>query len=390
MAEDAGTAREAAHAGCVVTTTTLNSRQLTGAVIKRVARPMELPMAAALEDLQQMIDGELVTRGKDPMDVQVVQKETETARVIKLHDSTGCFLTIEPDPEVERTGQTDNGEPGDRVSRTVSPDGHDDTGGEPPGEDPSVAELQRDIMELKEENSALTAEVSELRKEIQEEKSKYREFWKLNCMQLREWDEIIEGKNAEIGKLQKRVALLESPKTATARVPHTHSPSGVPPVLEHARTAPTPTPTEPVLARRGKAPPVDPFDGETGSVPFEDWLPSLQRVAAWNGWTEDDCLVQLAGHLRKCALQEWNLFTAEERSTFALATNALQNRLDPHSRILSAQDFRHAVQHDDETVSDSIRQLEQIYRKAYGRENMSNKTRDTLLFGQLQKASSMQ
>ena len=140
-----------------------------------------------------------------------------------------------------------------------------------------------------------------------------------------------------------------------------------------------------MLGRRGKAPPVDPFDGETGSVPFEDWLPSLQRVAAWNGWTEDDCLVQLAGHLRKRALQEWNLLTAEERSTFALATNALQNRLDPHSRILSAQEFRHAVQHDDETVSEYIRRLEQIYRKAYGRENMSNETRDTLLFGQLQE-----
>ena len=96
-------------------------------------------------------------------------------------------------------------------------------------------------MELKEENSALTAEVSELRKEIQEEKSKYREFWKLNCMQLREWDEVIEGKDAEIGKLQKRVALLESPKTMTARAPHTRS-EGCSPSIRACKDSPYPHP----------------------------------------------------------------------------------------------------------------------------------------------------
>ena len=72
MAEEAGAAREATHAGRVVTTTTPNSRRLTGAIIKRVARAMELLTAAALEDLRQMINGELATGGKDPMDVQVV------------------------------------------------------------------------------------------------------------------------------------------------------------------------------------------------------------------------------------------------------------------------------------------------------------------------------
>ena len=96
--------------------------------------------------------------------------------------------------------------------------------------------------------------------------------------------------------------------------------------------------------RRGKPPPIDPFDGETGSVSFEDWLPTLQRAAVWNNWSDNDCLVQLAGHLRKKALQEWNLLTEDEKKTFVVATDALQNRLDPNSRVLAAQEFRHAVQ----------------------------------------------
>ena len=55
-------------------------------------------------------------------------------------------------------------------------------------------------------------------------------------------------------------------------------------------------------SRRGKAPPVDPFDEETPDVTFEDWLPTLKRAASWNEWSGEETLIQLAGHLRKRAL----------------------------------------------------------------------------------------
>ena len=74
MADEAGTANGTKRAGRV---TTLNSRRLTGAVIKRVARALELPTAAALEDIRQMIDGKLSEQGRDPRDVQVIQTEVE-------------------------------------------------------------------------------------------------------------------------------------------------------------------------------------------------------------------------------------------------------------------------------------------------------------------------
>ena len=57
------------------------------------------------------------------------------------------------------------------------------------------------------------------------------------------------------------------------------------------------------VSRRGKVPPIDPFDGKTAGVTFEDCLLTLQRAAAWNGWTEDDSLVQLAGYLRTAGVE---------------------------------------------------------------------------------------
>ena len=137
--------------------------------------------------------------------------------------------------------------------------------------------------------------------------------------------------------------------------------------------------------RRGKAPPVDSFSGDTDEITFDDWLPALQRAAEWNGWSEAETLMQLAGHLRGRALQEWTLLRAAETDSLQPATKALRNRLDPGSRAVAAQDFRHASQRDGEPVSDYIRRLEQLFRRAYGHEWMSDDTRDTLLHGQLQE-----
>ena len=66
----------------------------------------------------------------------------------------------------------------------------------------------------------------------------------------------------------------------------------------------------------------------------------------------------------------------------------MRNRLDPGSRVVAAQDFRHVAQRDGESVSDYIRRLEQLFRRAYGHEGMSDETRDTLLHSQLQEGLS--
>lgn len=49
---------------------------------------------------------------------------------------------------------------------------------------------------------------------------------------------------------------------------------------------------------------------------------------------------------------------------------------------MAAQDFRHARQKETEPVSDFILRLERIFRSAYGQDNISSETRDTLLHRQ--------
>ena len=60
--------------------------------------------------------------------------------------------------------------------------------------------------------------------------------------------------------------------------------------------------------------------GDDDEVNFEDWLLTLERASTWNGWTSDLQIMQLAGHLRGRALQEWNLISQDERSTLEGAT----------------------------------------------------------------------
>ena len=95
--------------------------------------------------------------------------------------------------------------------------------------------------------------------------------------------------------------------------------------------------------------------------------------------------MQLADHLKGCALQEYNLLRPEERASFESAVEALRSRLEPGSKAVAAQDFRHATQKDSELVADFVRRLERIFRIAYGHDPMSNETRDTLLYCQLQE-----
>ena len=94
--------------------------------------------------------------------------------------------------------------------------------------------------------------------------------------------------------------------------------------------------------------------------------------------------MQLAGHLRGRASQEWNLISTADKSTYAVAVETLRERLDPVNRVVVAQDFRHATQGESESVEDFMCRLERLFQIAYGRDGLNADARETLLYGQLQ------
>ena len=95
-------------------------------------------------------------------------------------------------------------------------------------------------------------------------------------------------------------------------------------------------------------------------------------------------MIQLAGYLCGRALQEWNLITTTDHTTYQSAVVALRTRLDPGNKTLAALDFRHIIQKETESVSDFIRRLERTFQIAFGHDPMSAETKDVLLYGKLQ------
>ena len=80
-------------------------------------------------------------------------------------------------------------------------------------------------------------------------------------------------------------------------------------------------------------------------------MPSLQRAAHWNGWSADEQFIQLAGHLRGRAWQEWILLEEEEKATFTGAIKAVREVLGSGTKILAAQDFQHTMQETESVLS---------------------------------------
>ena len=353
----------------------LNSRRLTAVVVNRIVKAFSLEISASLEDAKQIVEGKLIEMGREPQNVQVDLAETEGGVLITLLDESGSFLEIQPeeaDGEEEERAQEGGKEADERVG--------DDHGHVDPDARSRESELEVELERLTEENTELCVEVSVLKERVEEDKQRYKNLCRLNCQQLAEHDDTVAEKESEIESLRSRIAELEGRDHT-----HEHSPRTDPssravgsgpstprsPAVSAARvTAGSVESTQETslrrplsicggtrcgvsIPRRGKAPPVDPFDGENTDSRFEDWLPTLERAATWNGWSEEEKLLQLAGHLRKRALQEWNLLDISDRREFSVAAKSLQDRLDPGSRTLAAQDFRHAAQQESESVMTS-------------------------------------
>ena len=381
----------------------LNSRRLTGLYLRSIAKAIGLPATGTVEQTRVIIDGKLTEMGRDLRNVQVVVRSWERGETLLFRDMDGAFVEASVSSDDRGgtgidggDGDGEHSESGAGEDLTISP--HSSTRA---SEDEELSTLRAANEALLADKEALNGEVSSLKEEVSEvrgmlerERERVGEMWRMNCAQVAGFDKAITAKNRELDLLRSIIAELEvSAGRAPATVPIVPDPdsSTREPASSlydssrtHSRTLRSSNPA-PTPVRRGKAPPVSRFSGEDPECLLEDWLPSLNRASLWNGWSEEEQMIQLAEHLKGRALQEWNLIHADQRTTFAQATEALRLRLDTASKTVAAQEFRHTAQREGEAVSDFIRRLERTFRSAYGRDGMSVETRDTLLYGQLQE-----
>ena len=380
-----------------------SSRRLTSPLLRCLAAHLELPTSASAEDLRQMVDGKLVAMEREPREVQVVLATSSaepgaTADSLLLQDGESVFLTValthglDTDQDRAAGSAEISGERRGSGIATTPPSiaSSADDGDGASERDNLLVELEQSREELNDLTATVAVEHRRLESQLEEKdteitrltdqivelKRKARETWKTNCQLLVLYDEECTTKDALIADLCSKLSATDM--TVKATMPHVEVPL-VTPVIPSSLVVPRSVST----ARRGKAPPIDPYSADSTETEFDDWLPTLERAATWNGWSGDEQLLQLAGHLRGRALQEWNLIMTEEKTTFTDATSALRARLDPGSKALASQDFRHALQRESESVSDYVMRLERLFQIAYGREGMSIETREALLYSQL-------
>jgi hypothetical protein len=353
----------------------LNSRKLTISIVKAIAQALSLPGTGSKEETLLMIEGKLAEDGCEPQNVQIMitgREGTTDVLDMELIGEDGPFLSIVLQ----------------RVTTRNAPQGVLD---EEPGDFEGEGGHERDnpsseLQVVREENDLLKQRLSEMQAQLDKVTERMKSLWRANCSLAREFEGAISDKDAEIEHLKQQLVDTQGEALSIPDPTVVSNPSvvGVPQSVTLLREQKS------TNNRRGKAPPVDPFNGEDEAIRLDDWLPALQRASTWNSWSDGDLLLQLAGHLRGRALQEWELISEDLKCNFSSAVSTLRERLDPGGRMLAVQDFRHAAQKNEESVADFIRRLERCFRVAYGRDNLGKEAREALLHGQLQEGLKME
>ena len=324
----------------------LNSKRLSANVIGRVAKELGLSVSASLAHTRVMVDGKLAEEHElRNMQVDVIERGPGV-RTIKLRDENGMFLEIPAGGELEEERESGRAEAKSRESSEEEPDGARDDStsreellGQLRAAYDRAHESETELGQARQSCEHAAEEVSRLNTKVKEEKNKYMALWHMNYEQLLEQDEAMASRDEELQALRGRDEMLEAhPRSETPPRPvhegstgmHISDATGyagrsvagvaVVPVSDPGRDPSHPLPSAPHTrggawsvgrrrtscpavtgsrdgsSRRGKAPPIDAFDGESPDVLFEDWLPALQRAAVWNAWSKEETLIQLAGH----------------------------------------------------------------------------------------------
>ncbi|XP_065915676.1 myosin-13-like [Dysidea avara] len=406
----------------------LNSKRIVADQIFELATLLDLPSGASVTETRQLIEGRLLELGHEPRNVQVIVQlddEGKNGSRIFLVDESGVIREsgksgsrpLSPVSVISSCHESfiDNNVFSCSTHHTLSPVNNGDDALELRSalrearrtneqleeklcqQSTLIDKLVEQLDQVKETNERIQLKLSELQAPnsqvrnledaLKAESSKSKRLWIQKCEQLLAHESEVVEKELEIARLRSVVEELTcGDKRHEERGPTDERVSGHDHCPSRTSTAQSNTQLHDVnRGRRGKAPPIEYFTGENPEVTLDEWLPSLQRASNWNGWTSEETLIQLAGHLKGQALQEWNLLEDSDKVGWKEAAKVLQSRLEHGNRTMAAQEFRHLRQGTTETVSEFIRRLERTFRIAHGKGMMATESREALLHGQMQE-----
>jgi len=221
-----------------------------------------------------MVEGKIWELGHEPKNVQVrITEGEDSVQLIELMDAEGAFLRVEAPAKNPEEGTGEDSRPGAEM-------GSETEEGEA---------LWTQLEEAHAQNEDLERQVRQLRTQLDRAQARISELWGQQCAQVSDFDRQLSEAEAEIECLRAESS-GSCPSTPQESKTHMHVDSST----VHVRPSTVPSSSR----RQGKAPPVEPFNGESEAMRLEDWLSTLERAATWNDWTEEDRLLQLAGYLR--------------------------------------------------------------------------------------------
>ena len=166
-----------------VQTLPLNSRRLTAARLRQLARGMNLPTTASTEDLKLIIDGKVTELGHEPRNVQVQLHPDR----LELLDFEGPFLNVSTLGGNPGSGYGEEADSVPSLSDAESEDGHEE-----------VDELREQVAILTAERTEQANTIQALQEQLEEAKQRMRTLWRTSCTQLEECDRTLVETDASI------------------------------------------------------------------------------------------------------------------------------------------------------------------------------------------------
>ena len=204
----------------------LNSRKLMAPYVRAIAESMGLPTKASADEVLQLIEGKLAEEGREPRNVQVIiQRPTDEG----AEDDTHVRLSVVDESGViaEARVVVESGQQVRvREEDVESTHAHSDA-----EEAEAYIQLQqkelelnatlKELEEVRKKNEeaeevfiAKDAQIERLMKQLQREKERYGQVWRMNCEQLMENDAVLASKDEQIVQLQERLHCMQSRETS--------------------------------------------------------------------------------------------------------------------------------------------------------------------------------
>ena len=231
----------------------LNSKKIIISKLRRLATMLEISAEGSAATLRQIIEGKLIKLGHKPHNTQVIVGKVDS-RLYLLDDSEIIVKEVEHVSN-EAVVETHLQQMSYRMkccciknySRCIS-----NLRNELSSRDAMLDTLRSELVTATQKLATvkeLQVEVQTLKKSLRMQTAKAKRFWKQKCEQLLAHEALIKEKDAEIASLKE----LASGSRATSFVPDSQSEGNETNLLSETSTV--------NHGRRGKAPPVDTYNG---------------------------------------------------------------------------------------------------------------------------------